>query len=311
MKTRIHTSTATFGYLLAVIGSACYGLNPLFAIPLYDEGVTPMSVLFYRYAISTMLIGMYMLSRGKSFRLTKNEALATTVMGCLFSGSSAGLFYSFKYMDPGLASVILFTYPLFVALLSWLVFHENMSRNTFLCIIVALFGIYLLDQSSTGGSISMTGMFLAVMSGLTYAIYLIGVNRSVLKTMDISRLSFFALAFGTVIFFAFCNFGKDMTPLASMESWANAAGLAVFPTVISLLLITRSIHIIGSTPASIIGALEPITALAISLAVFGGVLTGRNIIGILLVLAAVLFMVYSNNRATKIHTSTIPKQTEI
>ncbi|MCM1147405.1 MAG: DMT family transporter [Bacteroidales bacterium] len=264
-------------------------------MPLYSEGITPGNVLFYRYAISTILMGIYMIVKGKSFRLTKNEALATMAMGCLFAGSSAGLFCSFKYMNPGLASVILFTYPLFVALLSWLFFHEQMSYSTLLCIIVALFGISLLDQSSINGNISMTGMILAIISGLTYAIYLIGVNRSILKDMSISRLSFFALAFGTVIFFISNGFGAGVQPLHSITSWGNAVGLAIFPTVISLLLITRSIHIIGSTPASIIGALEPVTALAVSVSVFGGVLTGMNIIGILIILGAVLFMVYGNN----------------
>lgn len=302
-----NTSSTAWGYLLAMIGSASYGLNPLFAMPLYNEGITPMSVLFYRYAISTILMGIYMLVKGQSFRLTKNEALATMIMGTLFASSSAGLFFSFKYMDPGLASVILFTYPLFVALLSWLVFHEHMSRNTFLCIIVTSFGICMLKQDGTGGGFSLIGMTLAILSGLTYAIYLIGVNRSILKDMSISRLSFFALAFGTIVFFISNNFGMDIAPLPDIQSWGNAFGLAVFPTVISLLLITKSIHIIGSTPASIIGALEPITALAVSLAAFGGVITGGNLIGIVLILCAVMFMAYSNKNNVKANTSTIQK----
>lgn len=307
MRIKKNTSSPAWGYLLAVIGSASYGLNPLFAMPLYAEGVTPMSVLFYRYAISTLLMGTYMLYKGKSFRLTRNEALPTIVMGLLFTCSSATLFFSFKYIDPGLASVILFTYPMFVALLSWLVFHEHMSRSTFLCICIAFSGIYMLDNSGETGTVSILGMALAVLSGFTYAIYLIGVNKSVLRTMSISRLTFFALALGTIIFFIFTGFGSELSPLPDMAAFGNACGLAVFPTVLSLILITRSIHIIGSTPASIIGALEPITALIISLAVLGGMLTNWNMIGIALILGAVLFMVYSNNKAMKANTSVVHK----
>lgn len=287
------------GYTLAVLGSASYGLNPLFALPLYDIGVSPMNVLFYRYIISALLMGFWIIIRKGSFRLTMKEAMLTFVMGLMFAASSVSLFYSFKFIDAGLASVILFTYPLFVALLSWLVFHEHMSRGTFLCIVVALFGICLLDQGSTSGGINITGMSLAVLSGLTYAFYLIGANRSVMKTMDASKLSFYTLFFGTIMFFIANDFGQDLIILPNAKAWSDAFGLSIFPTIISLVLITRAIHLIGSTPTSIIGALEPITALFISLTVFGGVLTGMNIVGIMMILGAVVFMIYSNNKRAK------------
>ena len=279
------------GYLLAIIGSACYGLNPLFALPLYDMGVPPMTVLLYRYALSTVLLALLMAVSRESFRVTRMEALMAMGMGILFAGSSACLFFSFKFMDAGIASVILFTYPMFVALFSWFCFGERLSLKSMLCIIVAFLGICCLHQPG-GGEQSLTGFFLALGAGLTYALYLIGVNRSVLKTMSALRLSFYASISGSVLFFLCCESTGGIAPMHGWAAWSNALGLALFPTLISILLVTRAIHIIGSTPASIIGALEPITALAVSLAVFGGTITLLNIFGFVLVLGAVCLMVY-------------------
>lgn len=286
---------------MAIIGSASYGLNPLFALPLYGIGVTPLCVLFYRYGISVVMLFVWMLLRKESFRLTRKELLPVLAMGILFAASSATLFFSFKFIDAGLASVILFTYPMFVVLLSWLVFHEKVSKVALLCIAVAFGGICLLNQSDSAGdgastSMSIIGMLLAVASGFVYAIYLVGVGRSVLRTMPAVKLTFYALVTGTVMFFIANRCGADLIILPNAKAWCDATGLALFPTIISLLLVTKSIHIIGSTPASLIGALEPITALLVSLAVFGGTLSARNVIGIFFVLGAVLLMVYSNRK---------------
>ena len=113
--------------------------------------------------------------------------------------------------------------------------------------------------------------------------------------MPAFSLTFYASLSGLVLFFVCCGFGLDLSPLHGASSWGCAAGLALFPTIVSLLLVTRSIHLIGSTPAAIIGALEPITALAVSLLVFGGTLTWLNVAGVALVLFAVCLMMWKNH----------------
>ena len=283
--------SALRGYLLAIIGSTCYGLNPLFALPLYDMGVPPLTVLLYRYALSTAMLALLLVASREGFRATRKEMLMAMGMGVLFAGSSACLFFSFKFMDAGIASVILFTYPMFVALFSWLCFGERLSLRAAICILIAFLGICLLHQPG-GGEQSLLGFVLALGAGLTYALYLIGVNRSVLKSMSAVRLSFYASVSGTLLFLLCCECTGGIAPMPGAAAWSNAFGLALFPTLISILFVTRAIHIIGSTPASIIGALEPITALAVSLAVFGGSITALNILGFVLVLGAVCLMVY-------------------
>ena len=282
------------GYSMAVVGSVSYGLNPLFALPLYGVGVTPMSVLFYRYGLTVLLMGLLLAVLGQPFHATRRQLVLSLAMGQLFALSSVCLFVSFKLMDAGIASVILFTYPMFVALISWACFHERLSRVALVSFILAFAGICCLHGDS-GGRQSVLGVVMAVASGLSYAVYIVGVNRSVLRTMPAFSLTFYASLSGLVLFFVCCGFGRDLSPLHGASSWGCAAGLALFPTIVSLLLVTRSIHLIGSTPAAIIGALEPITALAVSLLVFGGTLTWLNVAGVALVLFAVCLMMWKNH----------------
>lgn len=279
------------GYLLGIIGSACYGLNPLFALPLYQRGLTPDSVLFYRYFFAIIFLALLMRYHGQAFALKRNEILPLAIMGVLFSLSSLTLFMSYNYMNAGIASTILFLYPIMVAVISAVVFHEKLSVMTIIAIALAFLGISMLNENGSGKPLDMIGLLLVALSALSYAIYLIGVNRSVLKSMPTEKLTFYSILFGISIYLVRLNFLTDLQPLTSPFMWMNAIGLALFPTVISLITITASIHLIGSTPTSILGALEPVTALACGVLVFGEALTFKNIIGILMVLSAVTVIV--------------------
>ena len=279
------------GYLLGIIGSACYGLNPLFALPLYQKGLSPDSVLFYRYFFAIILLAMLMKYHGQSFALKRNEIFPLAIMGILFSISSLTLFMSYNYMDAGIASTILFLYPIMVAVISALVFHEKLSLMTIIAIVLAFWGISMLNENGSGKPLNFMGFLLVALSALSYAIYLIGVNRSVLKSMPTEKLTFYSILFGISIYLIRLNFLTDLQPLNTAFMWMNAIELALLPTVISLVTITASIHLIGSTPTSILGALEPVTALVCGVLVFGELLSFKNIIGILMVLSAVTVIV--------------------
>ncbi len=287
------------GVTLGSIAAASYGLNPLFALPLYADGMTADSMLFYRYVFAILMLGAMMLLQGKSFRLRRRQLLSLALMGLVFSASSLLLFLSYQYMDAGIASTILFAYPLLVALIMWLVFHERVSLLTWLCILMAFVGIALLYRGKPDAPLSMIGVVLVLLSSLSYAIYIVGVNRSVLKKMDSSTLTFWALLFGSLLYVVrltsididTASFTFALQTPNNPWLWGNLVCLALFPTIISLVTMNLSIHYIGSTSAAILGALEPITALVIGVFVFGETLTPRISLGILLVLSAVTLLV--------------------
>ncbi len=279
------------GFAYGAIAAASYGLNPLFALPLYADGMGADSVLFYRYAFGLVMLGVMMLVQKQSFALRRCEVLPLVIMGLLFSFSSLTLFLSYNYMDAGIASTILFVYPVLVAILMAVFFKEKVSPITMISIALAFTGISLLYQGEGGQTLSLTGVTLVFISSLTYALYIIGVNRSVLKDMPIAKLTFYVLLFGLSVYVIRLKFCTQLDAVSQPVLWINPVCLALFPTVISLVAMTKSIHYIGSTPAAILGALEPLTAICCGVLVFGERLTPRIILGIVLILIAVTLII--------------------
>ena len=275
------------GLIYGSIAAATYGMNPLFALPLYSAGMTADSVLFYRYSLAIPILAVMIKARGRDFRLKKNFAL-----------SSLLLFQSYNYMDAGIASTLLFVYPIMVAVIMAVFFKEKITLLTVACICMALSGIALLYKSDDGTSLSLTGVIMVLFSALTYAIYIVSVNKSVLKEIATVKLTFYALIFGTLLFFVRLDFGTSLQIVPKWYLWGNVIALAVLPTVVSLLCTTQAIHTIGATPTAILGALEPVTAVIFGVTVFGERLTGRLVIGIMLIIMAVMLIVAGGKLGT-------------
>ena len=169
----------TKGLVCGAVAAATYGMNPLFTLPLYHAGMTPDSVLFYRYAFALPILAVMIRLRGQDFSLRRCEMLPLVAMGLLFSASSLFLYMSYNYMDAGIASTILFVYPILVALIMALGFRERITPLTIFCIALAVLGIGLLYEGD-GQTLSLTGVTLVLLSSLSYAVYIVGVNRSAL-----------------------------------------------------------------------------------------------------------------------------------
>lgn len=283
------------GYILGAVAAATYGMNPLFALPLYKHGMDPDSVLFFRYLFAIVMLGLMIKLRGRSFRLQRREILPLVVLGLLVAVSSLTLFQSYNYMAAGIASTILFVYPVMVAVIMTLVFKEKITLLTGLCIVLALLGIGLLYKGEDGATLSWIGTLLVMISALAYAIYIVGVNRPRLKSVATLTVTFYVILFGLSLFLVRLNFGRDVSLPDEWYMWGNLIALALFPTAISFLCTTAAIQYIGSTPTAILGALEPVTAVIFGVTIFGEPLTPRIICGILMIILAVTFIIAGGN----------------
>ena len=285
------TNNKTKGFILGAIAAASYGMNPLFTLPLYSAGMSVDTVLFYRYSLAVIVLGIMMKFQKQSFAIKRVDVLPLCIMGLLFAFSSLFLFMSYNYMDAGIASTILFVYPVLVAIIMAVVFKEKVSPITMFSIALAFVGISMLCKSPGGQTLSLVVITFVFLSSLSYAIYIVGVNRSSLKDMPIAKLTFYVLLFGLSVYVVRLQFCTELQVIPTPMLWINAVSLAVFPTVISLVTMTKAIHYIGSTPTAILGALEPVTALFFGVLVFGEQLTPRIILGILMVITAVTLII--------------------
>ena len=281
------------GYLLGIIAAASYGLNPLFTLPLYEAGMTPDSVLMFRYLFAIPILGVMLLWRGRNFHIKRRELPPLISLGLLFALSSLTLFQSYNYMDAGIASTILFIYPILVAVIMTTIFKEKMSKQTILCILTAISGIVLLYRGDDGTTLSLIGTLLVLASAASYAIYIVGINQTSLRNVATLKVTFYVILIGTTLFIGRLTFtqGLQVPPLSEWRLWTSLLCLAIFPTVLSLFCTTKAIQYIGSTPTAILGAFEPVTAVFIGVLIFNEVITLHIAIGLLLIIVSVTFVV--------------------
>ena len=285
------------GYLFAAISAATYGMNPLFALPLYEGGMDLYSVLFFRYLFAIPILAIMLKIRCRDFSIEKKDIMPLIILGILFALSSITLFSSYHHMDAGIASTILFVYPIIVALIMFIFFKEKISAKTIACIAVALVGIALLCKSGEGAVVSTKGILFILGSALSYSIYIVMVNKSRIKKMATIKVTLYVLAVGWIIFAvrALASGVLTIPPAEKWWLWGNIIALSVFPTVISLICTTEAIQYIGSTPTAILGVLEPVTAVFFGIIVFNEVMTTRIAIGLILVITSVTFVVAGGN----------------
>lgn len=278
------------GYLLAALAAAAYGTNPAFAIPLYEQGMNPNSVLFFRYILGVPLLAAMLIFRGHNLTLNKHEHAAVGVLGILMAFSSLSLFESYKFINSGVASTLLFVYPILVALLMIFFFHEKFKYTVAICLLMMSSGLGLLMKTPSGETLNPYGCLLVMVSALTYALYIIIVNVShVVKNIPTTKLLLYVLLWGCVVFLVMIPMGSPLSVPTKATGWLNLAALAIIPTVFSLACTTRAIQLIGSTPTAILGALEPVSAVILSVLVLGQTITTRDIWGgILIILATTL-----------------------
>lgn len=283
------------GTLCAVGAAVCYGTNPLGALNLYAEGMNTPSVLFYRFGLAWLIVAVVMLFRRESHKVDRREFLTLTALGVLFIFSSLTLYLSFHLMPAGVASTILFTYPVMTAAIMAVFFRERIRTGTIMSIFLSFVGVLLLYWSDGSGTLHIGGVVLVLVSALTYALYIIVVDKSPLA-MSSFKINFYVLfycAAGMALFALLSGQPLQLPP--TPRAWLWVSWLAVVPAIMALVMMVYAAKYIGSTPTAILGALEPTTAVLIGVLVFAEPFTLRLLCGIALILAAVTIVVLGKN----------------
>ena len=284
------------GIFCAIGAAVCYGTNPLGALNLYAEGMNTPSVLFYRFGLAWVIIVVVMLFRKENLRVTSREFLTLGILGLLFIASSVTLYLSFRLMPAGVASTILFTYPVITATIMTLFFHEHITASTILSILLSLVGVLLLYWGDSDGALSLVGVLLVLVSALTYALYIIVVDKSPLPMSGL-KVNCYVLAWCVLGMVAYALFsGQPLMLPPSPTAWLWVSWLAIVPAIMALVMMVYAAKYLGSTPTAILGALEPLTAVLIGVLVFSEPFTPRLLFGIVLILSAVMLVVLRKSK---------------
>ena len=295
-------STTVKGFLNASISGITFGLIPLFAIPVLATGMHSTSVLIYRYAFGCLaMLGMLMFHRTR-MRLAFGDFLRILLLSSMYAVSSIALIEGYNYMASGIATTLLFSYPVWTLLLSVVFLHERLSLTTAVAIGIAVAGVFFLSGilDGNGSMEGLTGLFLLLLSGFLYAVYMVVFPRMRIRQMPSLKLTFYIFFFAMLILTLYATFTRGrIDQIDTRSQLVNLFLLGLVPTAVSNVTLIMALKQISSTLAAVLGAFEPMTAMCVGILLFGEPLTLPIVIGFILIITSVLILVLSKRKTGK------------
>lgn len=290
------------GYIAGIMAGVSYGTNPLFAKDLLRDGVPVLCILFFRYLFASIVMCIVIAVCKETFRINKKQAAVCAVSGLLYATSSLTLFDSYHYIPAGLATTIVYLYPVFTALIM-IALKVRPSKQTLLAVAATFIGVFIMaggDGETNGKGLNLLGLALSATSALCYALYLVIINKaSVLKDVSAHTITLYSLFTGMLMFALLrgTSGGSIVEGINDSRDWLDLVGLGIVPTMIAMLSLAISTKNIGPTKTSVLGVFEPVTAIAIGTVVFSEPFTMRVAIGVAICIGAVVFMATDDGRS--------------
>ena len=286
------------GILYAAVSSSTFGLAPFFSLTLLLAGFSAFEVLSYRWGVATIALTLF----GCSFRLEKKDFLVVLLLSLLRAVTSFSLLIAYQNIATGVASTIHFMYPLAVSLVMMYFFQEKKSLWVMFAVFMSLLGAALLSsgelEAKNGDTI--VGLVAACVSVFSYAGYIVGVRMTRAVRINSTVLTCYVMGLGTVLYFIGALTTSGLQLVADGYTWLIILGLALPATAISNITLVRAIKYAGPTLTSILGAMEPLTAVVIGVFVFKELFTLNSAIGIILILLAVSVVIFRKQKNERV-----------
>ena len=284
------------GTIAGLVAAICYGLIPLFTIPIKNgeaaNHLSDCSIMFYRFALATLIIAVLMLITRRSFKITRGELVTLTYLAFLSDGSALFLIDGYNYLSSGVATTIHFMYPVVTTIMMMVFYNEARKVSTLLAVLLAVVGVGVLSWQSNGET-SLHGVIIELISACCYAFYLIRVNRSRVRNMDGMKLTFYVMGIGALIFGAEALRQDEFQMITTGVQVSHLLLLGIVCTVVTNLCLVMAVQRIGSTMTAVLGALEPLTAVALGCLLMGEDITLNVVLGICLIIPSVIIIIFT------------------
>ena len=284
------------GLFYAAISSASFGFSPLFSLALIAAGLSNFDVLSYRWLTAAVVLVIYAACKKKTLRLNSfDEVWRVVLLSALRSITSITLLIGYANIASGVASTINFMYPIFVALCMMIIFREDRAWINVVAILLSILGVYLMangDGVIVEGGNTVLGLTCSLISAITFAAYYIVMKKTKSDKIEVVKFTTWIMLLSAIYFIAAALLiDGRITIVYDFKSWMNILGLGLWATMVSNFTGVKAIRRIGPTLTSILGALQPLTAVVLGVIFLDEHLGISTISGIALILAAVTMIV--------------------
>ena len=277
------------GYIYTALSAIIFGLMPLLTKIIIARGATSLTIPFFRVFYVTIVLFFVLKIKKIDLYLEKRDLLSAILTSIFGSGLTIIILNeSYNYVDTGIATSLHFLYPLFVAILCCFFYGEKIKKKQILSLSFALVGIICFMSKGNG---SLFGYFLAIASGLTYAFYLVKMDKSGLVKMNALKLSFYLALFTTIEIFTMNLFMQEVVFKMDVLSYALLLVLALSSSFLATVLLQKGVLLLGSTRASFICLLEPVTSMIVGILWLNEALTfNKGLGGLAIIISLIIFL---------------------
>lgn len=295
------------GILYTIISAIIFGFTPALASITYGFGNNALSMTFYRNLFVIPVLLLIIKYKKIPLKVEKEELKSIAIISFLGVALTTALLYSsYSYIGVGVATTLHFTYPIFVALACKFIFKEKLGRGKIFSLILAFVGVSFFMDIKSGGNI--LGAVLALVSGITYAFYIVSIDKKNLVKINPYKLALYMSSFAALELLVANIFGGYIRVDLPLKAYGLMIIISLLASIVGVVLFQIGVSIIGSTSAAIFSLFEPITSVVAGVLLFNEVLTPLKIIGCLVIFISITYLAISSKKESSELDSSIIKE---
>lgn len=283
------------GYFLAAMSAIGFGLVPLFCLSLYRGGMTVPSVLFWRFLGSAILFGLWLRIRGTAIRVPRGSLVRFACIGFLYMLSTVSFFVATLYIPSGPASLITFSYPLVILIVSWLFFREHFQPVVVGAVLIAVLGVYFIKGGIGSSALATLGISLALFTALAKALFFISIQKFNTGGVITQVRTFWLLVTGFVVSCGMVAYDGQLYIISTWSEVGWLALLCVVSTLMANITLFLAIPVVGPTVCSIMGVVDPLTVMVAGIIAFDEPFTTDGLLGVVFIVTATLLVICRNH----------------
>lgn len=285
-----------------ILSALLFGVTPVLATLSYQLGSNAVTLTFYRNLMVTPILFMILLIRKTELRVTKKQFLEILAVGILGRGVTTLMLYSaYSYIGISTSTTLHFLYPVFVALICRIFYREKLGMIRLVALACAVVGVFLFMER--GEQFALSGMLLAAGSGLTYAIYMVGVDKLGLKEIDPFKLSFYMAAAVAAAMLLYDFPGGKIVFILPMKAFWYTFILAVSTSFFAVALLQIGIKYLSATTAALFSLFEPICGSLTGTFFLNEPMTMSKVAGSVIILSAAVILAIAGKNSGRRRTA--------
>lgn len=277
------------GIIFTIISAFVFGFTPILAKITYAGGNNAITLTFLRALFGLPFLYIGMRKNKTVLKITKDEFFKFILLSFLGIGiTTTSLYSSYNYISVGMATTLHFIYPCVVYFICILFFKEKITKKKLTALVFSSFGIIMLiDKVSYGNTV---GIFLATLSGITYGLFLVYLDKSGFKHMDAFKCTFYISLFNIVGLFVFGKFTGNLTFALDLSAWLITILISFLTSIFGNAFLQLGVKYCGATTASILCTFEPITSVVLGIIFLSEHITVFKFLGCIFIIIAVILL---------------------